>query len=202
MNELKNGLTRYFTEEQLDKIRTVHIFIAGCGGLGSNVAHMLVRSGFLHFTLLDFDRVEDSNLNRQFFFPDQLGMPKTEALSANLLKLEPELDLKMINKKISPEENIPELIKESHIIVEAFDDPRTKAVFVNGALTTGKPVIAASGLAGYGRTDSIVTKKISDNFFLVGDGSSDIKSLPPLAPGVCVAAAKQADAVLKIVLDT
>jgi sulfur carrier protein ThiS adenylyltransferase len=57
------------------------IGIAGCGGLGSNCAVALSRVGIGRLILVDFDVVELSNLNRQYYFRDQIGLLKTEALT-------------------------------------------------------------------------------------------------------------------------
>mgnify|MGYP000350887903 CR=1 FL=1 len=199
--ELEDGLKRYFTEDQLDLLNNTHVFIAGCGGLGSNVAHMLVRSGFRKLTLLDFDVVDKSNLNRQLFFPDQIGMTKTQALAQTLLRLEPDLVLEAITGKIETPSDVATLTNDCDIIVEAFDTPENKAVFVSGAVPTGKPVVSASGIAGYGHTDAIVVRHLSPTLYVVGDGESGIDKAPPLSPRVTLAAAKEADIVLELALN-
>lgn len=199
--ELEEGLKRYFTSEQLEILNNTHVFIAGCGGLGSNVAHMLVRSGFRKLTLLDFDIVEKSNLNRQLFFPDQLGMTKTQALAQTLLRLEPDLILQIITGKIETPSDVSTLTNDCDIIVEAFDTPENKAIFVSGAVPTGKPVVAASGIAGYGNTNAIIVRHLSPTLYLVGDGDSSIDDAPPLSPRVTLAAAKEADIVLELALN-
>lgn len=199
-NNMHTILLKYFTNEQLEKIENTHVFIAGCGGLGSNIAHILVRCGFCRFTLLDFDVVEESNLNRQFFFPDQVGMKKTQALADNLLRLNPELDLGLLNGKLEYPYDVAALSEDCDILVEAFDKPENKALFVSGAILTGKPVVAASGLAGYGNTDDIIVQHPKKSLYIVGDGVSDIEKEPPLAPRVNITAAKQADLVLEITL--
>ncbi len=198
---LEHGLTRYFTPEQLAKIRNAKVFIAGCGGLGSNIAHMLVRCGFRHLTLLDCDRIDASNLNRQFFFPDQVGQNKAEALAETLLRLNPALCLRTLVQRVENAAEVPALTQHDDILVEAFDGPQSKAAFVSGAVQTGKPVVCATGIAGYGNTDAIVTRLMGANLYVVGDGQTGIDQCPPLAPRVMVAAAKQADLVLQLVLE-
>lgn len=193
-------MNEYYTDKQLQKIEKTKICIAGCGGLGSNVAQLLVRSGFKKFLLIDCDRVEESNLNRQFYFLNQVGDMKAEALNDNLKKIRDDISIDIIIKRLKSFDDIKEQVADCDIFVEAFDEPESKAVFVNGVLAAGKPVIAASGIAGYGNSDDIVIKKIKDNLYIVGDGCSDIKSCPPLAPRVNVAAAKQADIVLELTL--
>ena len=201
MNEFEKAVLGYFTPEQAQKIQSTKVFIAGCGGLGSNVAHMLVRCGFKNFALLDFDILEMKNLNRQFYFPDQVGSPKNEELAKTLLRLNPDLNLELISRKLQSHEEVKDLVQGFDILVEAFDNPKSKSVFVNGAVPLGKPVIAVSGIAGFKDPDSIVTKKIGDNLYLIGDGVSDIKEVPPLSPRVNVAAAKQAGKVLELTLE-
>lgn len=200
MDKMHTILLKYFTKKQMERIENTRVFIAGCGGLGSNIAHVLVRCGFCHLTLLDFDVVEAGNLNRQFFFPDQIGMKKTQALADNLLRLNPVLDLGLIKGKLESPYDVSVLSEDCDILVEAFDKPENKALFVSGALPTGKPVIAASGLAGYGNTDDISVQHPKKNLYIVGDGVSDIEKEPPLAPRVSIVAAKQADLVLEITL--
>ena len=200
MSDMHSVMLGYFTEDDLARIENTRVFIAGCGGLGSNIAHILVRCGFCRFTLLDFDVVEEGNLNRQFFFPDQIGLKKTQALADNLLRLNPELDLSLLNGKLEYQCDVAAISEDCDILVEAFDKPENKALFVSGAIPTGKPVVAASGLAGYGNTDDIIVQHPKKNLYIVGDGISDIEKEPPLAPRVNIAAAKQADLVLEIAL--
>ena len=200
LSPLRQGLSRCFTEEQLDRIRRTRVLIAGCGGLGSNMAQMLVRSGFQNLTLIDFDVVDNSNLNRQFFFPDQLGKAKTQALAENLLRLEPDLELRLLPCRLTGAETAA-LAEKCDILAEAFDGPESKAAFVRAAAATGKPVVCAAGLAGYGNTDQIRVRKVGSRIFAVGDGYTSIENSPPLAPRVMVAAAKEADLVLQLTLE-
>ncbi|MCP3968304.1 MAG: sulfur carrier protein ThiS adenylyltransferase ThiF [Lentisphaerae bacterium] len=200
-NLLKKGLERYFTTEQLEKIEDVHVGIAGAGGLGSNCAVNLVRSGFKKFSIADFDKVEPSNLNRQFFFADQVGLPKVEALADNLKRINPDIELNILNKRLVAE-NVNDFFADCPIVVEAFDCAKAKTMLIEALAGSGKLLIAASGLAGWGDADELVTRKFSDNFYLVGDSTSGIESgLPPCAPRVSVASAKQANIILQHVLE-
>jgi len=199
-NSLDRGLSRYLSNESLAKIRKTTVGIAGAGGLGSNVAQMLVRCGFCKFVIADFDIVEPSNLNRQFFFADQIGQNKVEALTKNLKKVNPDMDVEAQVIKIT-RDNTAEIFGGCDILVEAMDKPDSKAAFVSAALPLQKPVICVSGIAGFGHSDDIKITKKSANWYMVGDGESDIgNGIPPLAPRVMVAAAKQADIVLDLVL--
>ena len=89
MNAAEQGMAAYLGEERLAFLQTVTVGIAGAGGLGSNCAMHLVRSGFKRFVIADFDRVEPSNLNRQAFRLDQVGEKKVAALAENMRGVNP-----------------------------------------------------------------------------------------------------------------
>ena len=111
---LNKGLERYLDEEARIRLAAVHVGIAGAGGLGSNCAMLLVRSGIKRLTIVDFDHIEPSNLNRQFFFPDDVGRPKVAALGENLLRISPDLDLTLINERLTAE-NLSAVFKTAEI---------------------------------------------------------------------------------------
>jgi sulfur carrier protein ThiS adenylyltransferase len=178
------------------------VAIVGCGGLGSNAAAMLLRSGVRTLTLIDFDRVEESNLNRQLFFRDQLGRLKTEALAETLLRIDPDADLTLFSERVTPE-NLPGLAAGADVIIEAVDGAETKAMIVNVCMDAlpGIPLVTASGLAGYESANAIVTERPAEGLYLVGDLTSDAcAGLPLLASRVMVAAAHQAHAAIRCLL--
>ncbi len=200
MNCLHRGLERYFSAEQLARIAAVRVGIAGAGGLGSNCAQMLVRSGFTQLTIADFDVVEAANLNRQFFFPDQLGRPKVEALRENLLRLNPDLRANFVNRRIDAD-NAPETFAGCDVIVEAFDRAEYKKMLAEVFYNAVPLYISASGLGGWGNSDSITVRRVNSRFYLVGDSVTEAnEAAPPCAPRVHIAAAKQADLVLAYAL--
>lgn len=200
VNHFEEALGHAFGRENLKKIQQVTIGIAGAGGLGSNCAVNLVRSGFTKFVIADFDCIEYSNLNRQFYFYEQVGGPKVEVLRENLLKINPHLQLKIHQEKIE-NHNIAEIFAECQVIVEAFDQAHYKKMLVEEYSHTDKLMVSASGIAGWGKSDEIKTHKINEKFYIVGDLSSQVsKELPPCAPRVAIAAAKQADVVLSHIL--
>lgn len=200
MNNFEKALASTLGEGALAKIQQVKVGIAGAGGLGSNCAQFLVRSGFRNFKIVDFDRVEYSNLNRQFFFLNQVGEQKVEALRKNLLAINPDLHIETVTAKIE-QVNIKELFHDCQAVVEALDRPENKKMVAEAYLPSDKLLVAASGLAGWGRSDGIKIHKIKERFFLVGDQVSEVSpDCPPVAPGVVVAAAKQADVVLQYFL--
>lgn len=184
------------------RLRGCTVAIIGCGGLGSNVAEMLVRSGVGRLTLVDFDTVDERNLNRQFFFRDQIGMPKVIALAENLRRIRSDVRLDLLQDRVTPE-NLLGVVRGACAIVEAADDAGVKAMIVNTGLAElpDVPLVTASGLAGYGSTNAIVTERMADNLYVVGDLTSDVRDGHPLfASRVMAAAAAQAHAVIRVLL--
>lgn len=189
----------YLTPEERGKLERVKVGIAGAGGLGSNAAMHLVRAGVKRLVLCDFDVVSESNLNRQFFFRDQLGMKKVEALRDNLLRIEPDLELQIDDRHLDVA-GVRALYADCDIMVEALDEAATKAVFYNAFLGDSRPVVGASGLAGFGRSNAIRLKKLG-NLYLAGDGEAAVSNdLAPQSPRVGIAAAMEANTVLALVL--
>ena len=179
-----------------------HVAIVGCGGLGSNCTAMLLRSGVGSLTLIDFDVVEPSNLNRQLFFHDQLGRPKTEALAETLLRIDPQARLTLVQRCVT-QDDLVGLVADADVLVEAVDRADVKAMIANTILRERPdlPLVAASGLAGFDSANSILTERIGDNYYLVGDQMSDVTLGHSLfASRVMVAAAHEAHAVIRILL--
>lgn len=176
------------------------VAICGLGGLGSNIAVALARAGVGRLILLDFDRVDLSNLNRQQYKAGQLGQYKTEALAENLAEIAPYITLERHSVLVT-EDKLTELLGEAEVICEAFDRPEAKAMLVNGVLEKlpEKYLVAASGMAGLGSPNAIQTRRVSRCFYLCGDGASDVAELGSLfAPQVMLCAAHQAQTVLRI----
>jgi sulfur carrier protein ThiS adenylyltransferase len=190
-----------------NQIKTIlsnkRVGIAGAGGLGSNCAAFLVRSGIGKLIIADFDQVSEFNLNRQFYFKHQIGMDKVEALRDNLLMINPDVVLQMHKTKVN-KENIPLLFQVCDVIVEAFDHASEKQMFIESVLSRfpDKPLVAASGMAGYGNFSDIGWME-SGNFFVCGDFSRAISDeVPPLAPRVNIIAAMQADKVIELLMQS
>lgn len=201
--EIQEALCSRHTTEIQKRLDSARVAVAGLGGLGSNVAFALARIGVGHLHLIDFDKVDLTNLNRQQYFMRHVGMYKTDALKGELLDINPYLDIKTDCIRVT-EENIPELFKDDPIICEAFDVPENKAMLVNGilGLFTEKIIVSASGMAGYGDSNSICTKKITDRFYLCGDEISD-SSLGQglMAPRVSICAGHEANLITRLIID-
>jgi sulfur carrier protein ThiS adenylyltransferase len=179
-----------------------HVAIIGCGGLGSNAAAMLLRSGVGRLTLIDFDTVEENNLNRQLFFLDQVGMPKVEALAETLRRIAPDAALTLVRECMTPD-NLIATVGDADVVIEAVDGAEVKAMIANVLMGRAPelPLVSASGLAGVAPANEIVTERVGEHFYLVGDLRSDVRDgLPLLASRVMVAAAHEAHAAIRILL--
>ena len=184
-----------------EKLKKAKVCILGLGGLGSNVAVLLARSGIGYLKLVDFDIVEASNLNRQQYRISHIGMKKTEAIKTIIKEINPFVEIEVLNKKID-RENILSIVEDVEIVVEAFDVAETKAMAIEELLTNGnKILVSASGMAGIGSANEIITKKVRDNFYLVGDNYSDYEEYSGImSTRVMICAAHQANVVLRIIL--
>ena len=184
-----------------EKLKKVKVCILGLGGLGSNVAVLLARSGIGYLKLVDFDIVEASNLNRQQYRISHINMKKVEALKSIIKEINPFVEVDILDIKVS-KENIHSIVGDIEIVVEAFDRAETKAMLMEELLTnTNKIMVSASGMAGLGSANEIVTKKIKDNFYLVGDNYSDYEEYSGImSTRVMICAAHQANMVLRLIL--
>jgi len=190
----------YLTAAQRAILENAKIGVAGLGGLGSNVLAHLVRSGIRRFVAADFDTVSASNLNRQFYFTDQIGRKKTEALAENLHRIGRGLILDFHDLRLTGD-NTRDFFSGCDIVVEAFDNAEAKTMLISTLANSDIPVVAASGLAGFGKSNDIQVRKAGANLYLVGDLVSGISpELAPSSPRVGIAAAMQANTVVAILL--
>ena len=198
--EMQRTLEARHGKELQAKFTGSTVAICGLGGLGSNIAVALTRAGVGRLILIDFDKVDISNLHRQQYQADQIGLYKTEALTENLKRIAPYVEIISHAVRITAE-NFQELLQDADIICEAFDDAEAKAMLVNGVLEQlhTKYLIAASGMAGLGSANSIKTRRVMERFYLCGDGVSDVADdIGLVAPRVMLCAAHQAQMVLRI----
>ena len=186
-----------------EKLKKSCVAVCGLGGLGSNIAVMLARIGVGRLVLIDFDVVEPSNLNRQSYFIEDLGKLKTKALSEQITRINPFITTQTHSLKITAE-NIPNLFKDCDIVCEAFDNALAKAMLAQNFHThfPQTTLICASGLAGYGNSNAITTRKIAEHFYMCGDLVSEAKPGNGLmAPRVNICAAHQANLVLELLVE-
>jgi len=200
--ELEGLMAARHTPGVHSRLKAATVGIAGAGGLGSAVAVALARVGVGRLVITDFDVVEPSNLNRQQYFIDQIGLPKVEALAANLQRINPYVTVTPHLVRLDPA-NIAAIFDGCSIVVEAFDRADMKAMLVDTVLAQmpGVRVVAASGLAGYGTNNAITTRKITSRLYLSGDGTSEAQPGSGLmAPRVAIAAGHQANQVVRLIL--
>ena len=183
------------------KLSAAKVAVCGLGGLGSNIAIALARAGVGKLHIIDFDRVDISNLNRQQYFPEQLGQLKADARYDTLKRIAPYCEIVREKVKLD-EDNIPKLLADDDIIAEAFDKADQKAMLVNCVLEKmpQKYLVSGSGMAGISPSNMITTKRIMKRFYLCGDGVSDVDDgMGLVASRVFICAGHQAHAIIRII---
>ena len=176
--------------------------IAGAGGLGSNCAAALARSGVGTLVIADYDTVEEVNLNRQFYFINQVGMVKVIALKKNLEQINPGIRV-IVHEAILDNENIPDIFMDCDVIIEAFDRAEMKEMIAETVMLRmpGTPLIIGSGMAGWGNNETIKSRKIDENLFICGDESTEASDEnPPMAPRVGIVANMQANIAVDLLM--
>lgn len=200
---LDKAFDERFAPEIKEKLSNAYVAIAGLGGLGSNIAVMLARSGVGHLLLIDFDSVDVTNLNRQVYMIPHVGMKKTEALKNILEQINPYLDYEFKSVKVTPE-MVKDLFSGYPIVCEAFDKPDQKAMLVGELLSQFEDtvVVSGNGMAGYQDANEIVTKQKLRRLYVCGDEHTDVlDGIGLMAPRVTVCAAHQANKVIQIILN-
>lgn len=200
--ELEEAMDKRFSKEVYKKLKNAKVAVAGLGGIGSHIAVNLARSGVGKIHLVDFDRVDLTNLNRQAYTIEHLGKLKTEALKEILLNINPYLDITTKTVKIT-EENVISIFNKYPIVCEAFDNPDNKAMLVNNLLEKleGVKVVSSSGMAGYESSNLIKTTKVMKNFYLCGDRVTDAYSGIGLMSGrVNICAGHASNMVIRLIL--
>lgn len=185
----------------IERLRAATIGIAGAGGLGSNVAFNLTRAGLGTLIIADFDRVEPSNLNRQQFFENQIGLFKVDALARNLSAIHPFTTIEKHQGWITAD-NLAPWFGKADILVEAFDRADQKQMLIETwcRLFPEKPIVTVSGIAGWGGNDRLITRQFG-NLWVIGDAEAELKdNISPMAPRVSIAAGMQANLVLELLL--
>jgi sulfur carrier protein ThiS adenylyltransferase len=189
-SEIENHLKRF------------RVGVAGAGGLGSNCAAALARIGVGTLVIADYDTVEQSNLSRQYYFVNQIGMMKTTALKENLVRIRPEINVVVHQVKLN-RRNVTPIFAGCHVIVEAFDKAEMKEMLIETVQKElpGIPLIVGSGMAGWGNTEILRFRKVDDTLFVCGDESSEAsEDSPTLAPRVGIVANMQANTVVEILM--
>jgi sulfur carrier protein ThiS adenylyltransferase len=200
--ELQSLIYARHTPGVYDKIKGAIVGVAGVGGLGSNVAISLVRLGVGRLIIADFDVIEPSNLNRQQYFVEQIGMPKVEALKETLARINPYVVVETHNLRLTPQ-NVPRVFQTVNVMVEAFDRAEEKAMLVQSFASAypDVPLVMASGVAGYWPGEDVRVRRMGRSLFVVGDMNNAARPGSGLmSPRVGVAAHLQANLVLRLLL--
>lgn len=198
--ELEYLMAARHTPRVHKKLKAGRVAICGCGGLGSHIATALARSGVGELLLVDFDVVEPTNLNRQQYFIEQLGMYKTDALKEEIQHINPFITVRTKSIRLT-EENVYKILSGYPIIAEALDNPEAKAMLVSTVLQKmpDAKIVAGSGMAGMYDSNRILTKHPIKNLYLCGDGESEAKPGDGLmAPRVMICAGHQSNMILRL----
>ena len=181
------------------KLKDSTVGIAGLGGLGSNIAVLLARSGVGRLIIADYDTVELSNIHRQRYPLDSIGMKKTDAIEKEIARINPFCKVEKHCIELT-EQNLG-IFSECEVVCEAFDSAENKIMLIENLSKMEKKVVSGNGMAGNGPANSIITREVGDGIYICGDGVSDVKSEGSLMPSrVTVCAAHQANAVIRIIL--
>jgi len=183
------------------KLQNSSVGIAGAGGLGSNIAVSLARAGIGRLVVVDFDSVEESNLNRQYYFRDQIDMVKVEALRENINRIDESIKVEIFNHRLT-KDTMDRPFHDVDVIVEALDNADTKTTFIEEIMQKlpNTPVVGCSGVAGYGKSDRIKTKRLGNLYMVYDKYAKDDDKDVLVAPRVILMANWQANIVLEIIL--
>ena len=198
---VKSLMNNQKSEKIRMKLQKSRVGIAGAGGLGSNVAVSLARAGIGNIVIVDFDNVEKSNLTRQYYFRDQIGMIKVEALKETIFRIDESVKVDVFNYKLK-KNNMDEPFHNVDVIVEALDSADIKTMFIEEVMQKlpNIPVVGCSGVAGYGHSDRVNTKKLGNLYMVYDEKAKDCNDDVLFAPRVILMANWQANIVLEIIM--
>ncbi|MCL1979178.1 MAG: sulfur carrier protein ThiS adenylyltransferase ThiF [Methanomassiliicoccaceae archaeon] len=202
-DEMDDALRARYSQEVHGTLIRAKIGIAGLGGLGSNIAAMLTRAGISVLIIADFDVVDITNINRQNYCLDQIGMKKVDATEVQLKRINPYSTIIKHDTKLTPS-NIPDIFGGCDIVCEAFDKPSEKAMLINTILEEcpGVRVVSGSGMAGYGRSNEIRTERLFADLYICGDGIDMEEAEGGLmSPRVNICAGHMANTVISILMN-
>ena len=201
--QMHDALVLRHTKKVQDKLDTARVAVCGLGGLGSHIAIALARCGVGYLHLIDFDSVELTNINRQQYPINQIGNPKPYALEQEIIRFAPYIQIKTDYIKLTTD-NIPKLLSGEDYICEAFDDAEQKAMITNCILEKlpDKKLVGASGMAGFGNSNAIVTRRITNNYYLCGDGVTEkTDEYGLMTPRVMICAGHQANKIIELIVN-
>ena len=170
------GIRALYGNEIFEKLQNTHVTVLGVGGVGSWCAEALCRTAIGKLTIIDFDTIEITNLNRQLHTTTKtVGSYKADVLSSRLLEINPEIELDVIKTQMTPD-NIDEIMKDRcDYVCDCIDDIEAKAYVCNYLFKKGSTFIVSGGAGG--RIDPTLLKigdvgstKLKKEYGFVGSG--------------------------------
>ncbi|WP_042144355.1 MULTISPECIES: tRNA cyclic N6-threonylcarbamoyladenosine(37) synthase TcdA [unclassified Pseudoalteromonas] len=142
------GIQRLYGEQQADLLMQAHFCVIGIGGVGSWVAEALARTGLGNITLIDLDDLCVTNINRQIHaLTDTIGESKTEAMSARLKQINPEINVTEIDDFLTTD-NLFEYINGFDYVIDCIDQVKVKAALIYHCKRNKLPIITMGGAGG------------------------------------------------------
>ncbi|MBQ5397506.1 MAG: sulfur carrier protein ThiS adenylyltransferase ThiF, partial [Candidatus Methanomethylophilus sp.] len=197
-----HSLVQRYSAEKYERISKTRVGIAGLGGIGSHVAAALVRAGIRDLVIADFDRVDITNLSRQNYSMNDLGLPKSEATERVLKSIAPWIKVEAHDIRLT-EDNVAEIFGKCDIVIEAFDSPEAKAMLVSAMYESHpeKWIVSCSGMAGFDSTSTMDIKQRFGHVVIVGDGISDKDEVGLVATRVMTCAGMMAHTAVRLILE-
>jgi len=131
--------------ENVEKLKNKHITIVGVGGVGGYATVMLARAGIENITIIDFDEVAPSNVNRQIVaYQSTIGRKKVDVLKSMLLDINPNINVTVHDQKLT-KKNIPSLITQTDIVIDAIDSVKDKLDLIEYCKKQGIYILSAMG---------------------------------------------------------
>ncbi|OFV69815.1 ThiF family adenylyltransferase [Acetobacterium wieringae] len=140
----------------MNKLRSARILTVGAGGLGCPANLVLAKAGLTHLSLIDFDQVEISNLNRQILHSNsRIGLLKVESARIALKSINPELNITLYPEALSTE-NARTLIGQHDLVIDGLDNLPTRYLLNDACYLENKPLIEAGALSYYGQVTALI----------------------------------------------
>lgn len=188
-----------------EKLKSSRILIVGLGGLGCAASQYLASAGVGHLTLVDFDTVSLSNLQRQILHTDEtIGLPKVESAKARLSAINPNIQIEVINQKCS-DEQWAELIAKTDLVLDCTDNVTVRNQLNLQCFNQKRPLVSGSAIRFEGQI-SVFTYQDNEPCYqclssLFGDGTLSCVEAGVIAPIVGVIGSFQALEAIKVLLN-
>ncbi|MFA7106566.1 MAG: tRNA threonylcarbamoyladenosine dehydratase [Candidatus Izemoplasmatales bacterium] len=157
-----NRFINMIGEERFNLLKTKSIIVFGLGGVGSYAAEVLVRSGIHNLTVVDYDMVDITNINRQLIaLQSTLGMKKVDVFYARAKDINPDIIIKALQIKVK-EENIKDFFNEKYdYVIDCVDDIIAKVEIAKFCLDNKINLISSMGFANKSHPEQIKIAKLN-----------------------------------------